>query len=433
MKKAIRENIEFITDHKILKSGADSKQYQYSLVSVSFAAPSNTIVNHFNISTIKKRIIMMNTKRSSKAKLTRYALLVPAVVALLLVFSISKAALTRDKSDYKTMAATFNRLGIHVKTGKITKPSVVTHSKTVMTNVIIKTAPFKTVDTTRKGDTFISTTTSSDTLTYVINGKKVTKAAFKALDPDQIYAIEIVTGEAAAKIIDNIDSKHDVLFVTTDDSDAGKKFKEKLDKLNGNVSINYARPMSVYGFSQSRAPGSGYSGGAVIVNDSNSFVMHYSGKKLKLDKFKALPKATYTITTDSLYTNEAPVMVGVGSDSAAVYELRGDKSRAKLYTYKVRPYVNQAWGNARTMPNKTFLYSPKAIIVNDRGFNKETNIDHLSSRTIIIDGKVATESDMKKLSAADIESMSVKSGDEITKKYGNKAKNGVVFIMTKKK
>ncbi|MDB5145665.1 MAG: hypothetical protein JWQ66_4378, partial [Mucilaginibacter sp.] len=32
MKKAVRENIEFITDRKILQKGTDSKQYQYSLV-----------------------------------------------------------------------------------------------------------------------------------------------------------------------------------------------------------------------------------------------------------------------------------------------------------------------------------------------------------------------------------------------------------------
>jgi len=92
MKRAVRENIEFITDRKILTRGMDSKQYQYSLVSVSFAASSSTIVNNFNISTIKKRIIMMNAKKSSKFKLTRYAFLVPAVVVLLLVFTISKAA-----------------------------------------------------------------------------------------------------------------------------------------------------------------------------------------------------------------------------------------------------------------------------------------------------------------------------------------------------
>ena len=435
MKKAIRENIEFITDHKILKSGADSKQYQYSLVSVSFATPSNTIVNHFNISTIKKRIIMMNAKRSSKAKLTRYAFLVPAVVALLLVFSISKAALISNKSAYKTMAATLTKFGIHVKPDRITKQPIATDSKAVMAYVTIKAAPFKTVDTTRKSDILTSTATSADTLTYVINGKKVTKAAFKALDPDHISAIEIVSGEAAAKIIDDIDNKHDVLFVTTDDSDTGKKFKEKLDELNGNGFINDGKPVTVYGFSQSGASGSGYSGGVVTVNgylsaDSNVSVMHYSPKALKSRKFKALPKKTYTITADSLYTNEAPVVV---TDSAAAYELNGNKSGAKLYTYKVRPYTNQAWGNAKTMPNKTFLYSPKAITVTGRGFNSETNIEHLSSKIIIVDDKEATESDMKKLSAADIESMSIKSGDDITKKYGSKAKNGVVFITTKKK
>jgi len=438
MKKAIRENIEFITDHKILKSGADSKQYQYSLVSVGFASTSNTIVNHFNISTIKKRIIMMNAKRSSKAKLTRYAFLVPAVVALLLVFTISKAALIRDKNAYKTMATTFKKLDIHVKTGTSAQQPVATNSGPVMPNATIKTTPFKTVDTTRKSDILTNTTTSSDTLTYVINGKKVTKAAFKALDPDQIYAIEIVTGEAAGKIIDNIDSKHDVLFVTTDDSDAGKKFKEKLDELNGSGFINDARPVSVYGFSQSGTSGSGYSGGTVTVSgtfkpDSNFSAFRYNGKELKLHKFKALPKGTFTIMADSLYKNGDPVVVGDGIDSVGVYQLNGDKSKTKIYTYKVHPYVNQAWGNASVMSNNSFSYSPKAITITGRGFSRETNIDHLSSKIIIIDGKEATENDMKKLSAADIESMSIKSGDEITKKYGSKAKNGVVFITTKKK
>jgi bla regulator protein BlaR1 len=43
MKKAVRENIEFITDRKILNKGIDSKTYQYSLVSVSF---NNTTARH---------------------------------------------------------------------------------------------------------------------------------------------------------------------------------------------------------------------------------------------------------------------------------------------------------------------------------------------------------------------------------------------------
>ncbi len=435
MKKAIRENIEFITDQKILKKGTDSKQYQYSLVSVSFASSSNTIVNHFNISTIKKRIIMMNAKRSSKVTLTRYAFLVPAVIALLLIFSISKAALIKDKNAYIALAVGMNNAGTHIKTGRTAKPPVSTNSKTVTANLLFKTAPYKTIDTIRKGDTFISTAASSDSLTYVINGKKVTKAAFKALDPDQIYSIEIVSGEEAAKIIDNVDSNHEVLFVTTDDSEAGKRFKEKLDKLNGNGYINDASSMSVYSYGQNGASGNGYSSGAVTVNgtlkmDSNFSTMRYNVKPLKLHKFKALPKGTYTIMADSLYTNDAPIAMGEGADSVSVYELHSDKSKGKLYTYKIRP---QAWAKSKSMPNRTFVYSPKPTTATGWSFNNETSIEHLSSKIIIIDGKKATESDMKKLSAADIESMSVKSGDDITRKYGSKARDGVVFIETKKK
>ena len=106
MKKAVRENVEFITDRKILQKGMDTKEYQYSLVSVSLATTPNTIVNHFNLSTIKKRIIMMNTKRSSGYKLTRYVFLIPAVVALLLVFSFSKAevAKTGIKNTFKVIS-----------------------------------------------------------------------------------------------------------------------------------------------------------------------------------------------------------------------------------------------------------------------------------------------------------------------------------------
>lgn len=119
MKKAIRENIEFITDQKILKKGIDSKTYQYSLVSVSFSNTQPGIVNHFNLSTIKKRIIMMNAKRSSKINLTRYAFLVPAVIAMLLVFSISKADFVKKSTAFKSIKLISSDIGNAVGVNKI--------------------------------------------------------------------------------------------------------------------------------------------------------------------------------------------------------------------------------------------------------------------------------------------------------------------------
>jgi len=94
MKQAIKENLEFITDRKILQGGIDEKSYQYSLLSVSNLKQSSAMVNNFNFSTIRKRILMMNKKRSSKVQVSRYVVLLPLVVILTLVFTISKAELT---------------------------------------------------------------------------------------------------------------------------------------------------------------------------------------------------------------------------------------------------------------------------------------------------------------------------------------------------
>ncbi|MFD2147248.1 M56 family metallopeptidase [Mucilaginibacter antarcticus] len=103
MKRAVRENIEFITDRKVLQKGTDTKAYQYSLLHVSIAGTTTVgISNHFNFSTLKKRIKMMNTKKSSNLNLTRYAVLVPMVVVLLMVFSFSKAELIKNNREQLT-------------------------------------------------------------------------------------------------------------------------------------------------------------------------------------------------------------------------------------------------------------------------------------------------------------------------------------------
>ncbi|MGN6180997.1 MAG: M56 family metallopeptidase [Mucilaginibacter sp.] len=97
MKQAVKENLEFITDREILRSGVDEKAYQYSLVRVSALKPGAAIVNNFNFLTIKKRIMMMNKKRSSKAQITKYVVLLPLVMLLALVFTVSKAELSNKR------------------------------------------------------------------------------------------------------------------------------------------------------------------------------------------------------------------------------------------------------------------------------------------------------------------------------------------------
>ena len=90
MKKAVKENLEYITDEKILKKGIDKKDYQYSLLDVSNLVPAVKIVNNFNLADLKKRIQMMNVKRSSKLSLSRYLFVLPVLLLTTLAFTVAK-------------------------------------------------------------------------------------------------------------------------------------------------------------------------------------------------------------------------------------------------------------------------------------------------------------------------------------------------------
>jgi hypothetical protein len=95
MKRAIKENLEFITDEKVLKTGTDKKSYQYSLLDVGQLKPASTIANSFNLSDLKKRIRMMNARRSSKLTLGRYVFILPTLIFISLAFTIAKKEIAK--------------------------------------------------------------------------------------------------------------------------------------------------------------------------------------------------------------------------------------------------------------------------------------------------------------------------------------------------
>ncbi len=85
LKKAIRQNLEFIADHQVLEHGVDKKQYQYLLLKV-IGNNHFSIANQFNFSSLKKRIAMMNKMKSAKRNLVRFLFLLPVLAIILLSF-----------------------------------------------------------------------------------------------------------------------------------------------------------------------------------------------------------------------------------------------------------------------------------------------------------------------------------------------------------
>ena len=105
LRNAIRENLEYLADRKVIYSGFNQKSYQYHLLRLSTQQTTSTMGNYFNVCQLKKRIIMMNKKKSSLAGLGKYALSLP-IFALLLLSSNTYSATPKTKTVSKGATAT---------------------------------------------------------------------------------------------------------------------------------------------------------------------------------------------------------------------------------------------------------------------------------------------------------------------------------------
>jgi len=85
IRKAIRQNLEFIADNKVLQTGMNKKKYQYHLLKVT-GMPQYAIASNFNFSSLKKRIAMMNKIKTAKVQLLRFLFVLPLIAIVLLAF-----------------------------------------------------------------------------------------------------------------------------------------------------------------------------------------------------------------------------------------------------------------------------------------------------------------------------------------------------------
>ncbi len=106
VKRAVRENLEFIVDREVLINyETDRKSYQYLLLKIIGLA-NVQIANPFNISSLKNRIRMMNRKPSSRHAVGKYLLILPLLLFLIFTFCrreiekvYSPATIQKDRSE----------------------------------------------------------------------------------------------------------------------------------------------------------------------------------------------------------------------------------------------------------------------------------------------------------------------------------------------
>ena len=94
MKQEVRMNLEYLADESVLSDGNARKSYQYHLLGLAYRQPneSTKIANNFNLLPLKKRIKMMNKRRTSEIGKAKYFLFAPLAGVLLMVSNIECVA-----------------------------------------------------------------------------------------------------------------------------------------------------------------------------------------------------------------------------------------------------------------------------------------------------------------------------------------------------
>lgn len=90
-KKKVKQNLEYLTDDLMVRQGTDITDYQFSLLRVSAPDLSGQLVLNYSQSLLKKRILMMNTKKSPLSTIWKYLLLLPLLALSSLILVAEKA------------------------------------------------------------------------------------------------------------------------------------------------------------------------------------------------------------------------------------------------------------------------------------------------------------------------------------------------------
>jgi BlaR1 peptidase M56 len=108
-RREVENNLEFLTDQSVLlHRGVERFAYQLSLLRVSAPHLPFSITNNYNQSLLKRRIVMMNSQRSSRSTVWKYFFLLPLLTVL--VFTLNKPAAFGQSATATVAGSAHNEL-----------------------------------------------------------------------------------------------------------------------------------------------------------------------------------------------------------------------------------------------------------------------------------------------------------------------------------
>lgn len=105
--KSIKQNLEFIADATAQENIECTKTYQYTLLKTGFASKQLAITNNFFRSPIKKRIVMLQKRKSKKIYQFKHLLILPILGFFLMNFNTEDIYIEKETTIFKNKENTF--------------------------------------------------------------------------------------------------------------------------------------------------------------------------------------------------------------------------------------------------------------------------------------------------------------------------------------
>jgi beta-lactamase regulating signal transducer with metallopeptidase domain len=380
-RKAMLQNLEFIADNETFQQIENKYEYQKTLLKVVTHQHNLSITNQFYQSLIKKRIVMLHTNQSHKKNAWKYATILPLLVGFMLLFQIETVAQVKENSKVAAYAVEVDYS--HIVTSKTT-------------DVEIKE---------------IETAFQDDDYNLKINNIKRNKAGeiieikleFSSKNNSKTKNIKIVKGDKPIMPIK--------IFIKLDKNEEKNPGFEEVSNVASTKSIEDEETVEV----------------ETNTNEYTIDNIVKNGKKVNLIVNGKLQSAT--VKSKIPLDQEIDILKELDEkDLKSKYNI--DKKEGEIY-YEI---------NTKKESNKTNSDAVYAVVAaefsEDETFN---NIDRIKSdktvdakkALILFNGKEINYEDIDKIDPKTIRSFGTTVASHAIKKYGEKGKNGVIFINTK--
>ncbi|GAA4182870.1 M56 family metallopeptidase [Sphingobacterium ginsenosidimutans] len=460
MRRAIRQNLEFLTDQQVLNKGIDKQTYQYSLLNVSKKGTSIGLSNQFNFKLLKRRIMMMNKKRSSKIELSKYAFLLPIFLLMGAAFTVSKAEGSIEGVVEKANETTLLKLDDQQRDSTLSVKMAGEAGK--LLKEVMGTDTVK-IDTSRSKNTtdLLSDQIGSLRLRgtsavignplFVLDGVVVSKKELDAVAQERIESITVLKDKSATAIYGEKGEKG-VVLLTTKAGNATKKsennlqgkvvgFQVKQDSVGTTKSHTIKYPVDVLyvidGVKMSSEDMKGVDPNNIesinVLKDASAMVKY--GREGKNGVIEVTTKKWARENPDKVSKVAKELKsenkVGETLPLAAFYKANEDKQDVKTVTFEGKSKTDGSQGKATTFTGRGVTHSVTSELIVGKDAVRLRGLSGKEKPLFIVDGQVQLI-DIDDLNASDIQSISILKDQNATALYGAAGGNGVIIITTKK-